>query len=222
MTDVVEFYGSVIRGLKDYPRYSSLNRLFFKESVADHVFALNGLIRLYAAKHDLGVDVNHSLNVGFAHDLGEYLEGDVCASSVMHGFITKEEKNEMECRAWSEINQGLLGDELQSYWLEYEAQESIESKYVKVCDKLEAMLHMSSKGVKGFKPRKLWRRNGLIEEDYDMIVLYADEYMKSFVNTGVRGVESFEKELGVIKSLFKPIYGEVGVSWKEEYNYCLE
>lgn len=223
MNETINFYNSIIRGMKNNIRYSTNNRIFFKESIADHIFALSALVRLYSTKHDLDLDVNQSINIAFTHDLGEFLEGDVCAASVVHGDISLDEKDEMEHKAWTQIKQGLIGNELYDYWKEYNSQETIEAKYVKTCDKLEALLHMTSMDSnKGFRPKKFWRRHGLIEKDYDSIVKYADKYMKVFVESNVKGnIQGFRNELGSIKLILKKIFKELNIIWKEEYNYAI-
>eukprot|EP00834_Sanchytrium_tribonematis_P000700 NODE_13_length_54415_cov_0.522424.p34 type:complete len:172 gc:universal NODE_13_length_54415_cov_0.522424:18347-18862(+) len=99
------------------------------ESVADHSYML-GLLALTAKSYYKNSQINfdHCVQIALIHDLAEAQVGDITP----HDGVSEEEKFNLEKKAFSKLPQ-----DLQNLWLEYEKQETIESHFVKDCDKFD-------------------------------------------------------------------------------------
>ncbi len=224
-----EYYCKTLVSIKNTERYSS--RLpCLREKLAGHCFAMVELAEVLAVKYNLNLDIRLAKDIAQNHDLGEYLKGDIDAGKIVHGKVSENEKESQELEAWEEIRKMLpksLYEQKRAYWESFEKCESLEAKYAKALDKLEALLHMSEVGAGGFKKKTWFRKKGFDEKDYLLTATYADksfyEFIKQAIKNGSHGdLEGFLGELKEVKKKLKTIYSEVGASWKEEYNYAME
>ncbi len=224
-----EYYNNTLFSVKNTERYSS--RLpCLREKLAGHCFALIELAEGLAFKYNLNLDITLAKNIAQNHDLGEYLKGDIDAGKIAHGNVNENEKESQELEAWEEISKMLpknLYEQKRAYWESFEKCDSLEAKYAKSLDKLEAMLHMARVGSGGFKKKTWFRKKGFDEKDYILTATYADKSFKDFFSEAEKienpgDLEGFLSELGEVKKKLKSIYSEVGADWKEEYNYALK
>ena len=96
------------------------------ESVAAHSWGLALLIMQYSPAH---INKERALELAMVHDLPEVIVGDITP----HDPISKEEKRKREKIAAKK----LLPPKLYLRWLEYQEQESEESRFVHQLDKLD-------------------------------------------------------------------------------------
>ena len=87
------------------------------------------------SEFDFGIDINRVIKMLVLHEIGEVLIGDITPFDN----ITAEEKYKREHEAISEIVGDLVKkDELIDLLIEFDAHETINSKFAYLCDKLEA------------------------------------------------------------------------------------
>ena len=96
------------------------------ESVASHSWGLGLLIMLYCPPH---INKERALELAMIHDLPEVIVGDITP----HDPISKEEKQKQEQAAARK----LLPPNLYNAWLEYQENQSLESRFVHQLDKLD-------------------------------------------------------------------------------------
>lgn len=104
------------------------------ESIADHMYRM--AIMTVTVK-DEEVDKFKAIKMALVHDMAEAIVGDITPSCG----VTEEDKYQMEAQAMQSIKD-LLGDnpfgaEAQSLWIEYAANLTKESHFVKDIDKTE-------------------------------------------------------------------------------------
>lgn len=144
----------VAEGLKRELRHSWLSDQR-QESVAEHSWRLALMSWRYADKLDQIVNLEICFKMAIIHDLAEAIEGDIPCFDC-HTHKDKKEKFARELSAMQSI-QRLLddphGNELHSLWLEYENQQSYESRYIRALDKLEAFIQHNE------APLETWQGN---------------------------------------------------------------
>jgi 5'-deoxynucleotidase YfbR-like HD superfamily hydrolase len=203
-----------------------------REKLTGHVYSLVEICEYSAYRYNLPVKIYKSIYMAQNHDLPENRKGDIDAGKIAHGKISKEQKHKEELEAWEELKEILpkkLYKKKRDSWDKFEALKSIEAKYVRAMDNLEAMFHMAEVGAEGFKNKEFDNACGMDEKDYDLSVTYADESFKNFIEAVNKrhfgffrkkgDLEGFLGELGAVKKKFKAIYKQVNAPWKEEYNY---
>lgn len=132
---------------KDYP---GIERF---DSVADHSWRLAMLVLLLENSLAQKMDVAKALKMALVHDLPEILSGDDSPvgtdgtgnDSYAFNKEKEEEKYQREKASAEKIFKNLpkkLSKELYNLWMEYEKQESFESKIVKSLDKIEATIQV--------------------------------------------------------------------------------
>ena len=109
--------GWLLKGLRDV------------ESVADHSYML-GMLCMLAKVHysDSEINFDHCIQIALVHDLAEAQVGDITP----HDNVSDEDKYNLEFNAFR-----TLPKEFKMLWLEYETQITIESHFVKDCDKFD-------------------------------------------------------------------------------------
>ncbi len=119
------------------------------------------------------------------------------------GKISKADKNKLERNAMKEIKSGLsakIGNEVYGLWEEFEKGFTIEARFVKAIDKLEAMTHLLEAGYKGYdKP--------------ELIPIYADQ-----------AVENFPELIFILREIKRRLkleFEKGKIPWKKEYDYML-
>lgn len=131
--------------LKSVYRRSYLSDLSRNENSAEHSWHL--AIALLALKEFIptDVDINHAVNIALTHDICEIGAGDVPIYSPDRSKKALEEKAYMDEFA---TEHGDFANEIKTLWEEYETQETPESHWVKVVDRLlPFLLNLATEGL---------------------------------------------------------------------------
>lgn len=151
MDAVFAFLADVER-LKLVHRRAYLSDLSRHENSAEHSWHMAITLLAVAGELNLPIDLPRALKMVLIHDLCEIDAGDLSVFDP-----GRESKHEAELAGIERIaGHGLaFGDELKALWLEYEAQESVESRWVRVCDRLMPfMMNLITRG-------QTWREQGI-------------------------------------------------------------
>lgn len=106
------------------------------ESVAEHVYGTQMLALAIYSEYNYDIDVMKVIFMLAIHEIGEVAIGDFTPFSISH-----EEKERLEHEAVHEVLAGLIKhDDIEKYFLEFDAHKTAESKFAYQCDKLEAEL----------------------------------------------------------------------------------
>lgn len=166
--NLIEFYNE-IEELKTTIRYNGASKEFH-ESTADHTWRLAFMCMDLKESYNIDIDIMHAIKIAFVHDLGEIkLDNDITMVDVLSGKVSKESKDNIELEVIKELSNKYNRNDIYELWMEYESQLTMESKYVKLVDRLESMLHILDKLEKGL----------MIDNIRDDIV-YADKYIDNF------------------------------------------
>jgi putative hydrolase of HD superfamily len=188
-----------IENLKSTLRYTS-TKSGRKESVAEHSWRLALFTFVMVDELDLDLDRFHAVKIALVHDLAEALTGDIDAIEIEQGKITKEEKQKLEIEAIKQIKDALpqkAGDEIYSFWKEYNECKTKEAKFIKALDKLETLTQFTETGYK-------------IYDKHEFIANYADKAVSDF--------PELKDMLKIIKRKLKSEFVKGNIPWKEEYN----
>ncbi|MFA6322872.1 MAG: HD domain-containing protein [Candidatus Buchananbacteria bacterium] len=132
---------------KDYPQPTHF------ESVADHTWRLGMLVIILTDQLSKKIDLEKALKMVLIHDLPEIIAGDgsplgddgMGQNSYAFNHERAQERHNEEKEAAISIFNMLPAEEAKKFfnlWLEYERQESFESKVVKSLDKIEALMQV--------------------------------------------------------------------------------
>ena len=129
----VEAFLIDLERLKLVPRKAYVSDLSRRENSAEHSWHLAlGLLTL-AHELDLDIDLNKALVMALIHDTCEIDAGD----SPVYGPARHDQyQAELACVNRLAAHGLKFGGRLRELWLEYEAQESRESRWVKVLDRV--------------------------------------------------------------------------------------
>ena len=110
------------------------------ESVASHCWMMGLMAILLAPKLETSANLERVLKLIVIHDLPEAKTGDLSLAKVLRNPSVKVKKNEEEACVMREIKEilGDSGSEIIDLWQEYENNRTIEAKFVKGLDKIEA------------------------------------------------------------------------------------
>jgi putative hydrolase of HD superfamily len=144
ISTIVAFLTDVER-LKLVKRKAYVSDMSRRENSAEHSWHLAlGLVAL-AQELDLKMDLHKALVMAVIHDLCEVDAGDTPAFGAQ-----RPDQHEAELRCIQRLAAYDLkfGPSLQELWLEYEAQVSVESRWVKVMDRLMPFIvNLSTQGI---------------------------------------------------------------------------
>lgn len=137
--------------LKQVTRASYIGGASRRENSAEHSWHLALGILLLSRELETDIDLPKALAMALIHDLCEIDAGDTPIYSV------RPDQHEAERRCIERLaGYGLkFSDELRELWLEYEAQLTAESRWVKVMDRL--LPFISNLGTEG----KSWRERSV-------------------------------------------------------------
>ncbi|KAI9795031.1 MAG: hypothetical protein M1816_000051 [Peltula sp. TS41687] len=116
------------------------------ESISDHMYRMSILTMLAPPSLSCRLNVAHCTKMALVHDMAESLVGDI---TPVDG-VRKEEKSRREALTVDYLARTLLGNvaggdqgrQLKKIWEEYEANETLEAKFVHDVDKMELVLQM--------------------------------------------------------------------------------
>lgn len=110
------------------------------ESVADHCFGVALLGYVLAKEYRADLDADKIMRLGLFHESGEIYAGDMTPPDG----VSLEDKAALEYAAAQKVFVGMPnGQEYLGLWLEFEKQETPESRFVKEVDRLEMALQAS-------------------------------------------------------------------------------
>lgn len=106
------------------------------ESIAEHVYGTQMLALAIYSEYDYDVDILKVIFMLAIHEIGEAVIGDFTPFE-----IDKSEKERLEHEAVHKILQDLKSNnEIEQYFLEFDARQTPEAKFAYQCDKIEAEL----------------------------------------------------------------------------------
>lgn len=106
------------------------------ESVAEHIFGVQMLAIAMKSEYQYDVDIMKVIFMLAIHELGETVIGDLTQFQ-----ISKDEKEKLEHEAVNKILSGLLdGNQIEQFFLEFDAHNTKEAIFAYQCDKLECDL----------------------------------------------------------------------------------
>jgi Predicted hydrolases of HD superfamily len=111
------------------------------DSDADHSWMLCLMVLVFHSKLKTKVNVERALKIAIVHDLAEAKIGDIPLCESIDNIKVQIDKKEAEEAAIREICAMLspeIGDDLFGAWQEYEENATVEAKFVKALDKIEA------------------------------------------------------------------------------------
>jgi putative hydrolase of HD superfamily len=119
--------------LKLVPRKAYVSNLSRRENSAEHSWHLALALLTLAHELKLDIDLNKALVMALIHDICEIDAGD----SPAYGPVRHDQyEAELACINRLAAHKVNFGGHLRQLWLEYEAQQTYESRWVKVLDRL--------------------------------------------------------------------------------------
>ena len=104
------------------------------ESIAEHIYGVQMLAIAMKSEYQYDIDIMKVVNMLAIHELGETIIGDLLPHE-----SSKEEKEKREHQAVHKILSSLIdGKQIEDLFLEFDSQETFESKFAFQCDKLES------------------------------------------------------------------------------------
>jgi len=152
--------------LKLVYRRSYARDLSRRENSAEHSWHLAVAVLTFASEMDLPIDVPHTVAMALAHDVCEIDAGDV---SVYDPNYKDKEAAELACVNRIAGFSPSYAQRMRELWLEYEAQETAESRWLRVFDRLMPfMVNIATEG-------RAWREDGIRKSQ----VLGVHEFIRS-------------------------------------------
>jgi putative hydrolase of HD superfamily len=124
-----------------------------RENSAEHSWHAALAVWMLSRQAGVALELEHLLKLALVHDLGEIDAGDVPVYSALRAAQGPKERACLErlCALAPETLRELIG-----LWSEYEEQQSLESQWLKVADRVLPFLHnLASEG-------KTWREQGVV------------------------------------------------------------
>ena len=196
--NLLDFYNEVNK-LKTTIRYKGTDNVF-KESTADHSWRLALMCMDLYERYNVDIEIMYAVKLALVHDLCEYNQNnDFTVSDVLNGRVSKEQKNKLELEAMNDIAKKYNRNDIFEMWKDYENHNSKEAKYIKLLDRMEAILHIIDK-----------LDAGKFISDLGYIAIYCDELVKKF--------PELIPVLKGIKDKLKRKFLKAGIEWKAEYD----
>lgn len=191
-----------INHLKTIRRYkSSLSQN--GDTVADHSWRLTLMVFIIGNELRSPVNIGHAMKIALVHDLAEIKTDDIDAYEVIKKRVKIEDKQKKEVEAMKEIVDGIsFGQEIYDLWDEFEKQETLEAKFVKALDKIEAFLHLDEAGTGVYVPAEFHGD-------------YADAAVENF-DKAVRNFPLLKTILDPVKKNLKQKFSKIGIEWVEK------
>ena len=109
------------------------------ESIAGHVVAVAQLAAVVAPREPIALDLGQVLTMALLHDAPEACSGDLPSPASRH--LPEGAKRAMEAGLARELLEP-MGAEAHAAWEEFQAQESAEARFVKLCDRVQLGLRL--------------------------------------------------------------------------------
>ena len=188
--------------LKSTFRFSEVQNMpkGLKDSSAAHSWRLALMVSVLIDELNLNVNKERALELAIAHDIAESVTGDIDATLIFNGKVSREEKHKQEKEAIEGIKKSLppkAGSKILNLWHEYEQGSTKEAKLVKALDKLETLVHLADAGYQSW-------------DEPQFMVKYADEAVRNF--------PELKELLKTIKQKLRSEFDKGNIPWKEEYD----
>lgn len=188
-------YYLYIQNLKKTKRYETIPELH--ESVTDHSYMLCFFALDLAKQFDLHLNLEKVLQIALYHDVPEIgMSFDYDAKSTSKNPSKKQKKIQEEKEKINNLVSKFGNQIMKNSLQDYEIQQSLEAKFVKLVDKLEAMVYTLSNDCAGMK-----------DDDLIFIINYADPYIHNF--------EELKPFLKDLKSQFAPYLQKFGLNFED-------
>jgi len=188
--------------LKSVPRYSA-TLLRDQDTVAEHSWQLTMMVFIIGSECNVKIDLAKAMALALIHDLAESKTGDIDAYEVMTGQKSRDEKMVQEVQVMQDMTTDLsFGKTIYDMWEGYEDQDSVEAKFVRALDKIEAYLHIAQRGVEAYIPKEFHAD-------------YADKAVAAF-DEATHHFPEVKDLLDLIKLDLKEKFETAGVKWKEK------
>jgi putative hydrolase of HD superfamily len=149
----IEFLSS-IENLKKVLRHSWLSD-GRRESTAEHSWRLALMAYRYADKLDQPVDTEKCIKMALIHDLAEAKVGDIPVFvQTKQVKMKKFDDEKTAMKEYCEFLSDAQSNEMFAIWMEYENQQTYESKFIKALDKLEAFLQHAEASISTWEERE--------------------------------------------------------------------
>ncbi len=158
--NLLEFI-SATEGLKKVMRHSWLSN-GRRESVAEHTWRMATMAIVLAPELQNKVNLGHTLEIIFVHDLPEIYAGDRVAWKTK-----KNDKHALEKKGLQKLIKNLpvaTGEKIMLLWLEFEENKTSEAHFAHAMDKLEVLIQHNQANI------KTWR-----ESEKEFSLHYGDE-----------------------------------------------
>ncbi len=138
----------------------------YTESVADHSYSATILGYSIAKELELDLDYEKFLKLMLFHEIGEIYAGDIV--SFKNREITVEEKDQMEREGIAKVfENSKIENEMKEMWEEFTAGKTMEAKFAKSIDQLEAVFQAW-----------VYQKNNLVGESVGEFLEYAKKISK--------------------------------------------
>jgi 5'-deoxynucleotidase YfbR-like HD superfamily hydrolase len=190
-----------INKLKQTKRYSAATDKSVQDSTAEHSWALAFLVLDCIQKLKLtDIDPVYSVKIALVHDLGEYkMDSDIDCIEVARGNVSKQDKYDEELKSIKDLTKEFGREDIFKIWDDYEKGTTLEARYVKGLDKIEALKHLIERDA-----------TGRTEEERDHVAFCADKAILAFPR-----LNPLLKE---VKLKLKEFYKKRAFEWKAEYD----
>jgi putative hydrolase of HD superfamily len=122
------------------------------ENSAEHSWYLAMALLTFAPELELPIDLPHAVTMALAHDVCEIDGGDI---SVYDPNRDAKEAAERACVDRLAAFPSAFAQQIRELWLEYEAQETLESRWVRVFDRLTPFIvNLATEG-------RTWKDQGI-------------------------------------------------------------
>ncbi|HAZ28891.1 MAG TPA: hypothetical protein DCY48_03915 [Candidatus Magasanikbacteria bacterium] len=188
--------------LKSVPRFSA-SLLKEADTVPEHSWRLALMTSLIGNEFKHKMDIQHAVAIALVHDLAESLTGDIDVYDAITKKLSREEKKESEEHAMAQITSGIsFGKTIYDLWQEYEEQKTLEAKFVKALDKIEAFLHLSQCAPGAYGPKEFHAN-------------YGDKAVRAFDDAMGEHPKLFAM-LESVKHTLRERFEKEGVAWVED------
>ena len=138
--------------LKQVERRSYLSDISRRENSAEHSWHLAMGLLTVASELSLDIDLLKTLRLALVHDVCEIDAGDVSVFSPLHA---NKAEYEQRCMARLSAYEVVFGAEMMALWNEYKAQQTLESRWVKVLDRfMPFIINLATEG-------RPWKEQGV-------------------------------------------------------------
>ncbi len=142
-TETAQFY-LIIEKLKNTLRYHGRDKKLL-ESVTSHICLMCFYAMDLMETRKYNLDILKVFKLILIHDLGElHLKHDFLASETTNNLQLKNEKEKQELSKIEKLAKFFSRSYILQLHKEYEEQSSIEARFVKVLDKIEANIHIAN------------------------------------------------------------------------------